>query len=99
VLIDAAMQLSKESNMTDYILNSAAMIAEQRLMARTEFHLDSRQYQRFLDTLERPVQHKPRLRHLMTEPSVGLRGRTSQTNVEVTLKTMSRRSGVPAANG
>jgi uncharacterized protein (DUF1778 family) len=45
------------------------MVAEQRLMARQDFHLRSRQYQQFLDALERPVQDKPRLRRLMTEPS------------------------------
>lgn len=69
-MIDAAMQLGNERSVTDYILGSAVMVAEQRLMARKEFHLSSRQYQQFLDALERPVQDKPRLRRLMTEPSV-----------------------------
>jgi uncharacterized protein (DUF1778 family) len=69
-MIDAAMQLGNERSVTDYILGSAVMVAEQRLMARKDFHLNSRQYQQFLNALERPVQDKPRLRRLMTEPSV-----------------------------
>jgi uncharacterized protein (DUF1778 family) len=68
-LIDAAMRLGNERSVTDYILGSAVMVAEQRLMARNDFRLNSRQYQKFLDALERPVQDKPRLRRLMTEPS------------------------------
>ena len=69
-LIDAAMQLGDERSVTDYILGSAVMVAEQRLMARKDFLLDSRQYRQFLDALERPVRDKPRLRRLMTEPDV-----------------------------
>ncbi len=69
-LIDAAMQLGNERSVTDYILGSAVMVAEQRLMARNDFRLDSRKYRQFLDALERPVQDKPRLRRLMAEPSV-----------------------------
>lgn len=69
-MIDAAMQLGNERSVTDYILGSAVMVAEQRLMARKDYHLNSRQYQQFLDALERPVQDKPRLRHLLVEPSV-----------------------------
>lgn len=69
-MIDAAMQLGNERSVTDYILGSAILVAEQRLMARQDFHLSPRQFQKFLDALERPVQDKPRLRRLLTEPSV-----------------------------
>ena len=69
-LIDAAMQLGNERSVTDYILGSAVMVAEQRLMARNDFRLSSRQHRQFLDALERPVQDKPRLRRLMTEATV-----------------------------
>lgn len=70
IMIDAAMRLGNERNVTEYILGSAIMVAEQRLMARKDFHLNPRQYQQFLDALERPVQDKPRLRRLLAEPSV-----------------------------
>lgn len=69
-MIDAAMKLGNERSVTEYILGSAVMVAEQRIVARKDFQLDSRQYQKFLDSLDRPVQDKPRLRRLMTEPSV-----------------------------
>ena len=69
-LIDAAMQLGNERSVTDYSLGSAVMVAEQRLMARNDFRLNSQQYRPFIDALERPVQDKPRQRRLMTEPSV-----------------------------
>lgn len=69
-MIDAAMRLGNERNVTDYILGSAMLVAEQRLMARRHFQLEPREYQQFLAALERPVQEKPRLRRLLTEPSV-----------------------------
>ena len=69
-MIRAAANLGQERNVTDYILSCATMVAEQRLMARTELRLSSDQYQAFVAALDRPVQDKPRLRRLMRDPSI-----------------------------
>lgn len=69
-LIRRAADLGSERSVTDYILGCATMVAEQRLMARSEFRLSASQYRHFVEALDRPIQEKPRLRRLMHEPSV-----------------------------
>lgn len=69
-MIRTAADLGNERSVTDYILGCATMVAEQRLMARSEFRLSASQYRQFVEALDRPVQEKPRLRRLMREPSI-----------------------------
>lgn len=69
-MIRAAADLGQERNVTDYILGCATMVAEQRLMARTDFRMSSDRYREFVAALDRPIQDKPRLRSLMRDPSV-----------------------------
>ena len=67
--IRAAVKLGSERSVTEFLLDSALVAAEMRLMDRTQFVLSSKEYNDFLRVLDRPVQEKPRLKRLLTEPS------------------------------
>lgn len=68
--IRAAVEIGNERSLTDYILTSALTIADQRLMDRTRLNFDARAYDAFLKALEAPPRDLPRLRRLLSEPSV-----------------------------
>ncbi len=68
--IRAAVELGNERSLTDYIWTSALTIADQRLMDRTRLSLDPRAYDAFLRALEEPPKDLPRMRRLLSEPSV-----------------------------
>ena len=68
--IRAAVKLGNERSITEFLLDSALRTAEMRLMDRTQFTLTNQQYKAFLEALDRPVQEKPRLHRLFSEPSV-----------------------------
>ena len=68
--IRAAVELGPERSVTEFLLDTALVAAEMRLMDRTQFTLSDREYDDFLDMLDRPVQDKPRLRRLLNESGV-----------------------------
>lgn len=68
--IRAAAELGNERSLTDYILTSALTIAEQRLMDRTHLSFNAGAYDAFVRALEEPPKDLPRLRRLLSEPSV-----------------------------
>jgi uncharacterized protein (DUF1778 family) len=57
-------------NLSNFVLESARLRAEQTLADKRTFELSSRQWQEFLEILDRPPQKKPRLRELLSKPSV-----------------------------
>lgn len=67
--IRAAVEAGNERSLTDYILSSALIIADQRLMDRTRLAFKGRDYDAFLRALEDPPKDLPRMRRLLSEPS------------------------------
>jgi uncharacterized protein (DUF1778 family) len=57
-------------NLTDFIIRSACSEAEQALADQRRFSLNAEQWNAFVAALDRPVQPKPRLRRLFTEPGI-----------------------------
>ena len=57
-------------NLTDFIIRSACAEAEQTLADQRHFSLDVDQWKAFVAALDRPVQVRPRLRRLFSEPSL-----------------------------
>ncbi len=57
-------------NVTDFVLDSAVVAAWRVLADRTYFGVSAEAWDRFTEILERPAAAKPRLRALMTTPSV-----------------------------
>ena len=68
--IRAAVEIGNERSLTDYILSSALIIADQRLMDRTRLGFEARAYNAFLRALEEPPKDLTRMRRLLSEPSV-----------------------------
>ena len=56
--------------LTDFIIRSACVEAEQTLADQRRFSLNADQWKAFVAALNRPVQPRPRLRQLFAEPSV-----------------------------
>jgi uncharacterized protein (DUF1778 family) len=54
-------------SITDFIVNSACLQAEHVLADRKEFIASPKQWQAFLDLLDRPAQIKPQLMRLFSE--------------------------------
>jgi uncharacterized protein (DUF1778 family) len=52
------------------LLDAGVTAANQALSDRRRFELDDSQWEAFQKILDRPVQDKPRLRKLLTEPGV-----------------------------
>jgi uncharacterized protein (DUF1778 family) len=57
-------------NITNFILESACVRAEQEIADARHFQLSSKDWQRFIEALDRPAQMKPRLRKLFAESTV-----------------------------
>jgi uncharacterized protein (DUF1778 family) len=57
-------------SMTDFVLDSACTKAEEAIADQVHFLLSGKQWKAFNDALERPARVKPRLRQLLTEPSI-----------------------------
>lgn len=68
-LIRAGAEASGMS-MSEYLLTSACRQAEADLASRRQFGLPSERMAAFLEALDRPVQAKPRLARLFTEPDI-----------------------------
>jgi uncharacterized protein (DUF1778 family) len=57
-------------NITNFILESACVRAEQEIADARHFELSSKDWQKFSAALDRPVRVKPRLKKLFSEPTV-----------------------------
>lgn len=57
-------------NVSEFLLDVGIVAANQALADRNRFELDEAQWQAFQQALERPVQHKPRLKKLLAEPGM-----------------------------
>ena len=68
-LIRVVAELEGRS-VTDFILASACKEAEQTLADQQHFVLSESEWKAFTKALDRPVRVKPRLRTLLSEPSV-----------------------------
>lgn len=68
-LIRAAVE-GRGVSLTDFVLESACTLAEEAIAGQRHFVLSARQWKALQDALERPARVKPRLRKLLTEPSV-----------------------------
>ena len=67
-IILKAAEVSRK-NVTEFILNSACLAAENVLSDQRLFFVDDASWEAFVDALERPVQLKPRLAELMKASS------------------------------
>lgn len=68
LLQDAARACHK--NVSEFLLDAGVTAAAQSLADRRQFTLDEAQWQAFQQALDRPVQAKPRLQQLLSEPGV-----------------------------
>lgn len=57
-------------NVSEFLLDAGVTAAAQTLVDRRQFVLSTEQWQAFQEALDRPVQHKPRLKKLLGEPGV-----------------------------
>ena len=57
-------------NVSEFLLEAGITAANQALSNRRHFGLDNAQWEMFQQALDRPVQSKPRLKKLLTQPGV-----------------------------
>lgn len=57
-------------SLTDFVLESACARAEETIADQVHFILTPKQWKEFTAALDRPASLKPRLRKLLTEPSI-----------------------------
>jgi len=57
-------------NITNFILESACVRAEQEIADARRFQVSLKDWQRFSEALDRPVRTKPRLKRLFAESTV-----------------------------
>jgi uncharacterized protein (DUF1778 family) len=57
-------------NITNFILESACVRAEQEIADARHFELTSKAWQKFSEALDRPARTKPRLKKLFSESTV-----------------------------
>ena len=68
-LIEVAASLCGE-DMTDFVITSAFNRAEQVLAERRHFELPAERWKQFIGALDRRPASNPRLRRLLSEPSI-----------------------------
>jgi len=68
LLQEAARSCHK--NVSEFLLDAGVIAANQALAERRRFVLNDAQWQAFEQALDRPVQAKPRLQKLLSEPGV-----------------------------
>jgi uncharacterized protein (DUF1778 family) len=61
-------------SVSDFVLESALVRADQTLADRARFRLDEERWKKFLEALDAPPSENPRLARLLHEPSVFERG-------------------------
>lgn len=57
-------------NVSEFLLDAGLRAASETLADRRVFTLDEADWQAFQKILDRPVEHKPRLARLLSEPDV-----------------------------
>lgn len=60
----------QDTTVSDFVLESARSRAEAILAEERNFELSPDRWKAFVSALDRPVEPKPRLKKLLTEPSV-----------------------------
>ena len=65
-----AAALASRRSVSEFVLDSALVRAEETLADRTRFGLDSERWEAFLEALDAPPRDLPRLERLLREPSV-----------------------------
>ena len=68
-LLQKAARVSHKS-VSEFLLDAGISAASQTLADRRNFALTDTQWAEFEEALERPVQNKPRLKKLLTEPGL-----------------------------
>jgi uncharacterized protein (DUF1778 family) len=66
----AAASRAEGSTVSEFVLNHATRAAEDVLADRRAFLLPHPQWDDFVDALDRPARHLPRLRELLESPTV-----------------------------
>ncbi len=61
---------TSQRTLTVFVIDAAAKEAERVLADRTDFTLEQRQWERFVEILDRPPREKPELVRLFSDPSV-----------------------------
>jgi uncharacterized protein (DUF1778 family) len=67
------LQMAAEAgrkSVTEFVLESALLRAEEQLADRRHFYLDAATWAEFLKALDAPARDHPRLKRLLTEPGV-----------------------------
>ncbi len=65
-----AAALASRRSVSEFVLDSALVRAEETLAGRTRFGLDAERWTAFLEALDAPAREIPRLERLFREPSV-----------------------------
>jgi uncharacterized protein (DUF1778 family) len=65
-----AAALASRRSVSEFVLDSALVRAEETLADRTRFGLDAERWTAFLEALDAPARELPRLERLFREPSV-----------------------------
>lgn len=60
----------RHKNLSEFLLEAGIEAANIVLANRRRFELNEEQWKAFQEALDRPVQDKPRLRKLLTEPGI-----------------------------
>jgi uncharacterized protein (DUF1778 family) len=71
------LQLAAEADrksVSEFVLESALLRAEERLADRRHFHLDAKAWGEFQRALDAPPREHPRLKRLLEEPGIFDRG-------------------------
>jgi uncharacterized protein (DUF1778 family) len=58
------------ASVSNFLIESACLRAEDALASQRQFVYGKKQWEAFMNMLDRPSQEKPRLRKLLTEPSI-----------------------------
>ena len=61
---------ASHKNVSEFLLDAGIAMAHETLAEQRLFMLTGEQWERFQEALNRPVQEKPELRKLLTEPGV-----------------------------
>lgn len=61
---------ASHKNVSEFLLDAGVTAATQTLADRRQFVLDEARWQAFQEALDRPVQNKPRLKKLLSEPGL-----------------------------
>ena len=65
-------------SVTEFIVNSACLQAEHVLAEQRDFVASPKQWQAFLEMLDRPARIKPELARLFSDPEVTVKGSKSE---------------------